>query len=234
MTSLERFGFTPTESRVYQVLLRLGSSTGYAVSKAAGLARANTYQALDGLVRRSAARRSATIPARYAALAPDAVVGELDRSFRRDLEGLHQSLLALPHGATSGSWTLVPHDDWTGFTTGAALAVREAREEVLAVAGPWAAPLLDALTLAQQRGLAVRGMSLGPPPTAHPGLTVRDVPDAELRAYWSGRPVLVVVDRTQAWCGVEQSPGAGSGIETTHGSVVPFLRHLLRRELAAA
>ena len=96
MVSLERFGFTPTEARVYEVLLRLGSSTGYAVSKEAGLARANTYQALDGLVRRGAARRSATIPARYAALTPEAVVSEIERRTRRDLEALSASLRSLP------------------------------------------------------------------------------------------------------------------------------------------
>ncbi len=96
MPTLERFGFTPTEARVYEVLLRLGPSTGYAVAKALGLARANAYQALDGLVRRGAARRSATIPARYAALAPEAVVAELERRTRRDIEALAASLKSLP------------------------------------------------------------------------------------------------------------------------------------------
>src|SRR5512140_1788987 len=103
MVSLERFGFTPTETRIYEVLLRLGPSTGYAVSKAAGLARANTYQALDGLVRRGAARRSATIPARYAALAPEAVVVELERRSRRDLDGLAATLRSLPRAENVAS-----------------------------------------------------------------------------------------------------------------------------------
>ena len=49
--TLERFGFTPTETKVYESLLRLGPSTGYAVAKDVRLARANVYQALDGLVR---------------------------------------------------------------------------------------------------------------------------------------------------------------------------------------
>ncbi len=101
MVSLERFGYTPTEARIYEVLLRLGSSTGYAVSKAAGLARANTYQALDGLVRRGAARRSATIPARYAALAPEAVVAEIERRTRRDLEALSATLRSLPRAEST-------------------------------------------------------------------------------------------------------------------------------------
>lgn len=101
MASLERFGFTPTEARVYAVLLQIGPSTGYAVAKSAGLARANTYQALDGLVRRGAARLSATIPARYAALAPEAVVTEIGRRTNRDLEALSATLRSLPRAETA-------------------------------------------------------------------------------------------------------------------------------------
>jgi hypothetical protein len=46
---LTPFGFTATESRLYSTLLHLGSATGYAVARAARLARANAYGALDGL-----------------------------------------------------------------------------------------------------------------------------------------------------------------------------------------
>lgn len=101
MASLDSFGFTPTETKVYEALLRLGPSTGYAVARESGYARANTYQALDGLVRHGAARRSATIPARYAAFAPETVVAELERRMRRDLESLAATLKSLPR-APSG------------------------------------------------------------------------------------------------------------------------------------
>ena len=43
---LTPFGFTPTESLVYEVLLRNGPGTGYAIARAAGLARANVYLSL--------------------------------------------------------------------------------------------------------------------------------------------------------------------------------------------
>jgi len=49
---LTTFGFTPTESLIYEVLLRGGPGTGYAVARAAGLARANAYGALEGLVQK--------------------------------------------------------------------------------------------------------------------------------------------------------------------------------------
>src|SRR2546428_4922213 len=56
---LTPFGFTTTESLVYRTLLHLGPATGYAVARAARLARANAYGALDGLVTRGAATKAA-------------------------------------------------------------------------------------------------------------------------------------------------------------------------------
>ena len=52
---LTPFGFTPTESAVYAVLLTQGPGTGYAIARSAGLARANAYAALEGLVAKGAA-----------------------------------------------------------------------------------------------------------------------------------------------------------------------------------
>src|SRR2546425_246043 len=45
---LRPFGFTPTESLVYAALLELGPSTGYAVARAARLARA--AQSIEGVL----------------------------------------------------------------------------------------------------------------------------------------------------------------------------------------
>src|SRR3989442_459394 len=67
---LRPFGFTPTESLVYTALLELGPSTGYAVARAARLARANAYAALEGLVTRRAAGRAPGRPARYPPVDP--------------------------------------------------------------------------------------------------------------------------------------------------------------------
>ena len=231
VTSLERFGFTPTETKVYEVLLKIGSATGYAVAKAAGLARANAYQALDGLVRRGAARRSATIPARYAALSPQQVVETLERGFGKDLEALHVSLRSLPQAAHAAE-ALVVHDTWRTFDASLVRGLGQAREELLAVTGPWAPAMLDSVAAARARGVVVRALALGGP--APEGMSLRAVPPQELLAYWSGFPVAAVVDRAAAWCGVLRPGGEGSGIETTHAAAVPFLRHLLRRELATA
>ena len=90
---LTPFGFTPTESRVYAVLLRLGSATGYAVAGAARLARANAYGALDGLVSRGGATRAAGRPARYRPADPQALLARLAADQGEALERLSRALL---------------------------------------------------------------------------------------------------------------------------------------------
>ena len=71
---LTPFGFTPTENRAYGALLELGPSSGYALAKALSIARANAYQALNGLVAKGGAIRTHEAPQRYRAERPDARV----------------------------------------------------------------------------------------------------------------------------------------------------------------
>ena len=47
--SLTALGFTPTEARVYLVLVRDGEGTGYQAARSLGLSRSSVYAALDGL-----------------------------------------------------------------------------------------------------------------------------------------------------------------------------------------
>ncbi len=74
---LTPFGFTPTESRVYAVLLSGGPGTGYAIARSAGLARANTYSALEGLVTKGAARAEPGQPRRFRAEPPPGVLARV-------------------------------------------------------------------------------------------------------------------------------------------------------------
>lgn len=228
---LQRFGFTPTESKSYQALLRLGPSTGYAVARELGIARANVYQAVESLVRRGAARKAATIPSQYSAVAPAALIAELDRGFRRDLASLDESLRLLPLGpARAESNQIELLGVAQQLLSRAVEAAQGAVGEVLAVSGPWAPDLAFALEAAGSRGLSVRSVALGEPAPA--GAIVRAVPESELRAYWGGLPVAVVADRARAVFGVLGEGEWASGLATTARGAVPFLRHVLRRELA--
>lgn len=94
---LTPFGFTPTESLVYATLLRLGPSTGYAVARGARLARANAYGALEGLVTRGAATRTAPSvrPARYRPIDPHALLAQLAALQGEALDRLGRELKGL-------------------------------------------------------------------------------------------------------------------------------------------
>ena len=205
---LERFGFSPTESRVYQALLQRGPSTGYAVALELGIARANVYQALEELVRRGAARKSATSPIQYVATGPAALVAELERVFKQDVRELEHELQSLPI-AGSGAMELELLTTEDQLLARAASCVDVSTADVLVVSGEWAAALNARLEAAAARRIRVRRMVL-------------DVPLADA----SARPVVVVSDRGRAVCGIVTASGT-SGIATTSAGVVPFLRLLL-------
>ncbi len=228
---LERFGFTLTEAKVYSALLRSGPSTGYGVAHKAGLARANAYQALEGLVRRGGARKTATKPPRFIAIPPESLVGELERRVRRDLGALQDEL---SKATVTGASTMdsEPLHDAATLLARAERCVTGSSQELLAVLGPWVSGLFPVLDRLRGQKKTVRLLALGEP--APGGAIVRAVPDGELLAYWGGRPVLMVSDRTSAVCGTIHEDGSATGLATSSPGVVPFLRHLLRRELASA
>ncbi len=89
---LTPFGFTPTESLVYVALLRLGPATGYAVARAARLARANAYAALDGLCSRGAATRASGRPVHYRPADPPALIAQLAALHGEALDRLSRAL----------------------------------------------------------------------------------------------------------------------------------------------
>src|ERR687893_1842998 len=89
---LTGFGFTPTESLVYEVLLKSGPGTGYAIARGAGLARANTYSALEGLVSKGAARVEGGRPRRYRPESPAGLVARISNNHGLALERLSREL----------------------------------------------------------------------------------------------------------------------------------------------
>ena len=229
---LRRFGFTATEVRAYEALVKVGPATGYGVAAASGLARANAYEALEGLVRRGAARRTTTKPPRFIAVPSSALLAELERSFRRNLTAVEEQLKQLaradPIEATSDTESL---SDATSLLRSAARCFSSAEKELYVVLGPWCSALYPALDRVTSGHVSVRTLCLGEP--APRGATLRAVSEPDLEAYWGGRPLLVVVDRAASVCGVFAADGSATGMTTRAPGIVPFFRHLLRRELAS-
>ena len=98
MLDLTPFGFTPTEGSAYERLLSLGPSSGYAVAKSLAIARANAYQALDGLVTKGAATLAREDPKAYRAVSPNMLHGLISQRRARELEDLEFSLNQLGTG----------------------------------------------------------------------------------------------------------------------------------------
>ncbi|HVM41892.1 MAG TPA: helix-turn-helix domain-containing protein [Gemmatimonadales bacterium] len=227
---LGRFGFTSTEARVYLALLRLSPATGYAVARAAGLARANTYGALETLAARGIVARLPGRPARFVAEDPEALVSRLGRQSQRDLEQLAHQLATVERrreGVHASAFALLADRD--AVIDRCVACAENAREEILAVVGPWAAELFPALSGPARPHLVVKVLSLGSP--APSGAVVRAVHVSEIESYWGGLPIALVADRRVAVCAVATA-GASTGVSSEHPALVPFVRHLLRRELA--
>ena len=89
---LTPFGFTPTENIAYGALLDLGPSSGYALAKALSIARANAYQALNGLVAKGAAVTTTDQPRRFRAERPDAILARVIGLEAKKLDALEAQM----------------------------------------------------------------------------------------------------------------------------------------------
>jgi predicted transcriptional regulator len=125
MTELDLtpFGFTPTETAAYAALLKAGPSSGYAIAKQLSVARANAYDALNGLVRKEAAHVAGDAPAMYRAVQPQAVLARIVRDTSASLAALERQIDMLSPAAEPGTVPFVGSAEFSGILL--RLAVRE-------------------------------------------------------------------------------------------------------------
>lgn len=188
---LTTFGFTPTESLVYAVLLRGGPGTGYAIARTAQLARANAYGALEGLVQKGAARVEEGRPKRYRPEPPPAL---LARILDRQGQALDEVTRSLEEIAVPATPTLVELSSPRGALQIASRETARATERVLLHTSPDAyPPLVPSLRKAAGSGVTLSLSATAPVELAF--ATVVVVPDYPA---WPGQPLLLVVDGRSA------------------------------------
>jgi sugar-specific transcriptional regulator TrmB len=188
---LTPFGFTPTESLVYEVLLKSGPGTGYAIARTAGLARANAYAALEGLVHKGVARAEEGRPKRYRPEPPDALLARILDRQGLALDEVARSLDELGAPPTP---TLVEISSARGALQIASREAARARERVILHAPPDAyPPLVPAL-----RKAAGGGVSLSLSSTDTVELPFASVLVAPGGPGWPAQPFLMVVDDRSA------------------------------------
>jgi sugar-specific transcriptional regulator TrmB len=189
--NLTHFGFTPTESLIYEVLLTGGPGTGYAIARSAGLARANAYSALEGLVAKGAARVDAGRPKRYRPETPAALIARISTDHGLALERLSSDLEAVSVPATP---TLVEIESGRAVLQLITHDVARASVSVALLAPADAFPLLaPALRRPYSAGLPLVLCATSP---VDLGFAVVEVVGSSRQ--WPGMPIISVVDERSA------------------------------------
>jgi sugar-specific transcriptional regulator TrmB len=189
--NLTHFGFTPTESLVYEVLLTGGPGTGYAIARSAGLARANAYSALEGLVAKGAARVDGGRPKRYRPETPAALIARISTDHGLALERLSTDLEAVSVPATP---TLVEIESGRAVLQLITHDVARATVSVALLAPADAFPLLaPALRRPYSAGLPLILCATSP---VDLGFAVVEV--VRGGRSWPGMPIICVVDDRSA------------------------------------
>src|SRR6478609_11446774 len=189
--NLTHFGFTPTESLVYEVLLTGGPGTGYAIARSAGLARANAYSALEGLVSKGAARVDSGRPKRYRPETPSALIARISTDHGLALDRLSSDLEAVTVPATP---TLVEIESGRAILQLITHDVARATVSVALLIPADAYPLLaPALRRPYSAGLPLVLCATGP---VDLGFAVVEVVRAD--HPWPGMPIISVVDEQSA------------------------------------
>jgi sugar-specific transcriptional regulator TrmB len=190
---LTRFGFTPTESLVYEVLLTSGPGTGYGLARAAGLARANAYSALEGLVAKGAARVEGGRPRHYRPEPPSSLIARVTSDHGLAMEQLSSDLESLSVPTTP---TVVEVGSGRAVLQLISHNVARATRSVSLLAPPDAFPLLGpALRRPVSSGVALELYSNAPVDLDF--ATVDVIPELEASA-WPGMPIICVVDNAGA------------------------------------
>jgi sugar-specific transcriptional regulator TrmB len=217
---LTPFGFTPTEGLVYGVLLREGPGTGYAVARAAGLARANAYAALEGLVTKGAARSEGERPKTYRPEPPAALIARLADQIGHALDNLSTALHAL---ATPETTAHVELETVRGMLGTIGHDVARATSRVLLLAPADAYPLL----VPSLRRPASAGVPLVLASTGIVETPVAPVRTVVAPAQWPGEPIVMLVDDRIALLGA-RTDGEVRGHWSTSPVVAASARSVLR------
>jgi sugar-specific transcriptional regulator TrmB len=187
---LTPFGFTPTEGLIYEVLLKGGPGTGYTIARTAGIARANVYAALEGLVTKGAARVEEGRPRQFRPEPPTTLLARLSDRQGEAMERLSAALAALTVPSTP---TLVELNSQRGAVQLMGHEIARAEHSVALLAPPD-----GCLTLAPHlRRAAAANVVLDVASTA--AVPLGSIEVAVIPApSWPGDPVLLVVDNRAA------------------------------------
>lgn len=220
---LTPFGFTPTESLAYTALVEHGPLGGYALAKVLSIARANAYQALDGLVAKRLAVATGGRPQRYRPIEPRAALALISERAARQLDRLEEQLSDRGNGggpavlSLSGRRALHELALRTAARSRGEVRCLAPREFLEALAPVWHKRAAD--------GSATRLWAVGEGHRPLPFEVAGWVGHDQVARHFDGPAVILLAD--DAAIVARLDPAAASGYWTTHPALVGLARAAL-------
>lgn len=237
VAALSDLGFSVYEARAYVGLLQAHGQTAYGVSKITGVPQPKIYEALRKLVTRGAAAVVGANPTQFAAVPPEAVLGQLraDFSTRIDLAE-DEAARALAGEGHPTTWPEV----MTGLRGRTAVVERahamlgEAREKVY-LSG-WGSELQDlaaAIDAAEERGVFVIVLAFGRDPVRVRNGQVFRHSTTSKAVYPSHqtRHLAMVCDGRDSLWAVSLDNSAWSALSSQDGLLIGLVRGFIRHDI---
>ncbi len=229
LADLGELGFTEYEAKVYLALLQEHPSTGYQISKRAGIPRSMVYEALGRLDVRGAVLKTeegkATL---YRPMPPDVLLDRLAEEHERRIETLRHPLMSLYTGRDEGHmWTFEGVEPVLSYAQN---MIAHAEREAMLVLTDRALEALRPVIL-QAQG---RGVRLGALLTGEATLDIGQVayhPPRESELHKLAGSLVIVVDEQEVLI-ADSAPDVTATV-TTNANLVQIGRQFVWMELFA-
>jgi HTH-type transcriptional regulator, sugar sensing transcriptional regulator len=220
---MKHIGFTGAEAQIYIFLLQHPLSTGYEISKGAGLPRANTYQALETLAAKERVTAVSAEPVRYAAVPPVRLLKRVQEETEQRCRDLEQQLAALEQPDSVGHfWEL---GERSRIEARLLELIGLAQERI--AASVWAEDLdflTDALRAARDRGCTVILNLFGEANADFATIYQHEGSEKVV----SGHVIALVIDFEEALVASLDAPA--TGVVTRNRTMVSVVEKLIRDE----
>lgn len=224
---LQEIGLNKYEAEAYYTLLTQGPLTGYELGKRSQVPLSRSYDVLERLSQKGLALAQPGEPARYQALEPALLLGQVRSSMEHTLNTLADTLASAQQPATSGEfWVVRGHRHI--LSRAQALCAAATQTIYLRLPETVLADFSDCLSAARQQGCRVSLSFTNRADAATIGLLVDGreallgtlAPDENSQAVYSSNPALIAA-LTALSAPAQSAPGAPHDEQPSTNSAPP-------------
>jgi HTH-type transcriptional regulator, sugar sensing transcriptional regulator len=202
-TALTELGFSQYEARTYTGLIGREPMTGYAIAKETLVPQPKVYETLGRLVERGAVMQVSGSPAKFVAVPPDRVLGELERTFRQRLATVELEVSRMRRESADMQEVRLYKEtrSWITVVAAANDLIRRASERMYVSGhGTYLEALAREIQAADQRGVRTDILCFGEPPfTLRGGAVIRhSSTDGVVYRHHQARHLAITCDNAAA------------------------------------